>query len=211
MTTWRVAKSLDTLLDEIDKRHPRRSKISDGGIGDADHATRTSDHNPWVKDRNGIGVVRARDFTHDPAGGVDCHKLAAHLVRLLRDGGLHHPALGPGAYIIWNRRIISRNRISEGWRTYAGTNPHTNHLHLSVTTLPGGGGYDSTLGWRWEHHPDGQPEPVKKGKRRKASRRNVRTAERAIARAIKANKSPRVLNALEAARHALATIPGARR
>ncbi|MFG1605026.1 FG-GAP repeat domain-containing protein, partial [Actinoplanes sp. NPDC049265] len=34
-------------------------------------------------------------------------------------------------YIIWNRRIWSSARASEGWRTYSGSNPHTDHVHFS--------------------------------------------------------------------------------
>lgn len=140
--TWRDANSLMVLLDEINDAAPNRSTLSDGGIGDEFHASRDSDHNPWVKDRNGVGVVRARDFTHDPADGLDANKLASFLAAKL---GVH-PALGSGAYIIWNGRIISTNRKSEGWRPYSGSNPHTKHLHLSVET---GTGYDSRTPFGW--------------------------------------------------------------
>ncbi|HSX68117.1 hypothetical protein [Nocardioides sp.] len=143
--TYREAESLKRLKSEIDRAAPRRSTASDGWIGDAAHASRTSDHNPWLKDASGVGVVRARDFTHDPAGGLDCHKLALFLADAL--GG--HPALRAGAYIIWNRRIISAKRLSEGWRPYTGSNPHTKHLHLSASTTAGEAGYDSTLTWGW--------------------------------------------------------------
>ncbi len=142
--SWRVARSLDRLLFEINRAAPNRSTASDGSIGDAAHATRHSDHNPWVKDSDGVGVVRARDFTHDPDGGLNCHQLARHLARRLKKG--NHPALRSGAYIIWNGRIISRDRIGEGWRNYTGSNQHTAHLHLSVSTGPA---YDSRKGWGW--------------------------------------------------------------
>lgn len=137
--TYREAKSLKTLHAQINALAPRRSKTSDGWIGDTAHASRTSDHNPWIKDAQGVGVVRARDFTHDPAGGLDCHQLALRLAALLGK----HPAMGKDAYIIWNRRIISTNRRSEGWRPYTGSNPHTKHLHISVGTS----GYDSLTPW----------------------------------------------------------------
>lgn len=137
--TWRVAKSLDVVLAEVNAMAPNRSKLSDGSIGDASHASRDSDHNPWVIDSSGVGVVRARDFTHDPVDGFDCTKFAARVGALLGK----HPALGHGAYVIWNRRIISTDRLSEGWRTYSGTNPHDKHCHVSV----GLAGYDSTLPW----------------------------------------------------------------
>ena len=68
---WRVAQSLETLRFQLNAMAPGRSKASDGGIGDTDHQNRNSDHNPWVLDGS-RGVVTARDFTHDPAGGCDC-------------------------------------------------------------------------------------------------------------------------------------------
>lgn len=140
--SWRVARSLDVLLDEINTAAPNRSKVSDGSIGDAAHASRDSDHNPWVI-ADGVGIVRARDFTHDPARGLDCNTLALALAELMREG--RHPALGSGAYIIWNRRILSRDRVGEGWRSYTGSNPHTAHLHLSVALARDS--FDSTARW----------------------------------------------------------------
>ncbi|TQK73355.1 hypothetical protein [Nocardioides sp. SLBN-35] len=140
---YREAKALKTLHDEIDAAAPHRSTASDGWIGDDAHATRESDHNPWVEDTKGIGVVRARDFTHDPAGGLDCNELARRLVALMVKGT--HPALRSGAYVIWNGAIFSYDRRTEGWRVYRGANPHTKHLHLSVATAAYG--YDSTAPW----------------------------------------------------------------
>lgn len=141
--SWRMAHSLDTLLAELNEAAPKRSKVSDGGIGDAAHASRDSDHNPWVT-RGGVGIVRARDFTHDPAGGLDCGRLATELADLL--AAKSHPALGMGAYIIFRRRILSRARLADGWRRYDGSNPHEHHLHLSVAL--DAAGYDSTKPWR---------------------------------------------------------------
>lgn len=136
--TWRVAQSLETLLAEVNAAAPHRSTASDGSIGDASHSSRESDHNP-----NEAGVVRARDFTHDPDGGLDCNLLATSLEEAYHAGG--NPALGSGAYTIWNRRILSRDRLSEGWRPYTGTNAHDHHLHQSVATARAG--YDSTRPW----------------------------------------------------------------
>ena len=42
---WRVARSLDVLLGQLNALAPERSKASDGSIGDAAHASRSSDHN----------------------------------------------------------------------------------------------------------------------------------------------------------------------
>lgn len=133
---WRVAKSLNVLLGEINNSYPSRSKTMDGSIGDAAHASRSSDHNPWIK-RGAYGIVTARDFTHDP-NDLDCHELADFLTGLALAGD---PRI---KYIIWNRRILNL-RQSRSWRRYYGVNGHTGHLHLSVSTNPAH--YDSTAPW----------------------------------------------------------------
>lgn len=145
--TWRVAYSLDTLLAEVNAAAPDRSNVSDGSIGDAAHASRSSDHNPWIQ-KHGVGIVRARDFTHDPAAGLDAHALAEQ-VRLLGIRG--HPALGSGAYVISNGRIASAT-YGWAWRDYSGSNPHDKHSHVSVTTDPDG--FDSDAPWGVTHRED---------------------------------------------------------
>jgi hypothetical protein len=133
---WRMAKALDRLLAEVNAFAPKRSKLSDGGIGDAVHASRSSDHNPWhIVD--GIGVVTARDFTHDPSGGLDCNVLADRLIRSA------DPRI---KYIIWNKRIVSgtgQKQAAWKWRKYTGANGHTKHLHISVKP----GNCDDVSGW----------------------------------------------------------------
>lgn len=124
VSRWRIARSLDALLRKVNAAAPSRSKRSDGAIGDAAHATRDSDHNPWVR-VHGIGVVTARDFTHDPAGGCDAGELAQSLVDS-RDPRIK--------YVIWNRRIASATTQSWTWRHYPGENPHTHHVHVSVAS-----------------------------------------------------------------------------
>lgn len=153
MSGWREAWSLVTLLGEVDRAAPDRDRRSDGSIGDPDHASRHSDHNPWVR-VGPVGIVRARDFTDDRRGGLDGAALADHLVELLLRGD--HPALGPGAYVIWNRRILSTDRRHEGWRPYSGVNAHAHHVHLSVTTDPQG--FDARQPWGWPEGDDMTPE-----------------------------------------------------
>lgn len=116
---WRVAKALDKLLAQINATYPNRSKVSDGSIGDAAHASRSSDHNPWY----GPGIVTARDFTHDPANGADMNKVSEQLVAS-RDPRIK--------YIIWNRRIIDSRVRPWTWQPYNGANPHNKHMHVSV-------------------------------------------------------------------------------
>ena len=131
--SWRVAKSLEMLLKQVNQAAPNRSKASDGGVGDAAHASKTSDHNPWVKDSKGVGVVTARDFTHDPARGFDCEAFTRALVHS-RDPRIK--------YIIWNKRIIMP---IWAWKPYSGANPHTHHAHVSIKSSPNL--YDSEQPW----------------------------------------------------------------
>jgi hypothetical protein len=133
---WRVAKALLQLRRQIDLLYPTRSKRSDGTIGDAAHATRTSDHNPWVR-AGGMGIVTAMDITHDPGSGCTGDRIAEALHRS-RDPRIK--------YIIWNRRICSSTVQPWKWREYRGSNPHTHHVHLSVKQAPGE--YDSQDEWR---------------------------------------------------------------
>ena len=168
--TYREAESLRRLLEDVNAHAPNRNKRSDGWIGDAAHASRTSDHNPWVKDAKGVGVVRARDFTHDPAGGFDGERFAQHIASLLGN----HPALTNGAYVIWNRRIISTARKSQGWRHYSGANPHTAHVHVSVGTS----GYDSTAAWNWPPRLAPRPKKINKQKVRRILTKAAWTAKK---------------------------------
>jgi peptidoglycan hydrolase-like protein with peptidoglycan-binding domain len=117
--TWHVARSLEVLRQQLNERAPNRNKAADGGIGDAEHASRDSDHNPWYRD-----TVTARDYTHDPKGGLNCDWLASVLV------ASGDPRI---KYVIWDRRIWEK---ATGWKPYHGTNPHTHHLHLSVKADP---------------------------------------------------------------------------
>jgi hypothetical protein len=123
--SWRVARSLDVLLAQFNAACPTRSKVSDGAIGDAAHASRNSDHNPWY----GPGIVTARDYTHDPASGMDMGRIRDQLLAT-RDNRIKY--------------VISNGQIASGaggpapwvWRPYTGTNAHRHHLHLSVVASP---------------------------------------------------------------------------
>lgn len=123
-SSWRTAKSLVTLRDQANAAFPQRSKASDGTIGDGAHQSRSSDHNPWVKDGS-QGVVTALDLTHDPAHGCDAHHIVDALVAS-RDPRIK--------YVIWNQRILSASVHPWVWRVYEGSNPHTRHFHLSVSS-----------------------------------------------------------------------------
>jgi hypothetical protein len=134
--SWRLALSIKKLEAQLRAEVPG---ITLGDIGDAAHPAKgsESDHNPWMHDANGIGVVRACDIMHPPNGD----KLAANLAAKLGK----HPAMRSGAYVIWFRRIMSADRLSEGWRPYYGEDPHTSHVHVSVALAQVE--YDSPAAW----------------------------------------------------------------
>lgn len=138
---WRLATSLEVLRAEVNAAHPGRHKASDGTIGDQAHASTglASDHNPWVIGSDGVGVVRAFDITTDPVIAPDD---LAERFRLLGKAG--DVRLIGGGYVIYNRRIASE-RDGWAWRPYSGSDPHTSHIHLSVSR--NAGGFDLPAQW----------------------------------------------------------------
>lgn len=119
--TYRLAQSLEVLRKQINGAYPKRSKASDGWIGDDAHKLQgdTSDHNPWLIDKNGVGVVTAYDFTHDPTNGVDIDKLSDILVAS-RDPRIK--------YVIANGLIAGPYN---GWQ-WQENSGHYEHIHISV-------------------------------------------------------------------------------
>lgn len=112
---WRLAPSLIALEAEANLLAPRRSKRSDGSIGDLAHASRASDHNPAG------GWVHGLDLTHDPSGGYDAHAQARRIAAR-RDIRIN--------YIISNG-MIWYYRTNQ-WQKYYGANKHTSHAHYSI-------------------------------------------------------------------------------
>lgn len=144
---WRLASALDKLRAQVNDQFPTRRKDSDGSIGDAAHASRASDHNPWIMD-GGLGVVSAIDITHDPKSGCDSYALAEAL-RTARDPRIK--------YVISNRRIFAGPDGPQPWvwRKYTGTNPHDHHVHVSVR--PEKRYYDAANPWTFDMVDAGEP------------------------------------------------------
>lgn len=111
--SWHIAPALKQMLAEVNKKWPGRSKASDGGIGNAAHSARASDHNP-----NGRGSVNAYDVT---IKGINEQTLIAQAKK--------HPSV---RYIIFNRRIMNRDIGNFAPRYYSGANPHDKHVHISL-------------------------------------------------------------------------------
>lgn len=121
-----LSKGAARLRQHMNETFSRRDTRSDGWLGDQAHASRTSDHNP---DKNGI--VHAIDIDAD-FGNPKLDKaqqlaeqLAAHAAGGSKSGRRVK-------YVIYNRQIWS---AKNGWkpRRYTGANPHTSHVHVSVT------------------------------------------------------------------------------
>lgn len=124
---WRAMSSLLVLRDQANAIAPRRSRASDGLVGDEDHQGTNSDHNPHYVPGVGSEIVTALDLTHDPADGFDSYHFA-EVLRTHRDRRIK--------YVISNRRIFSSyasgSRPAWTWGRYTGSDPHTNHVHVSV-------------------------------------------------------------------------------
>lgn len=140
MVAWRVDEGLATLIAEWKRAHPGAvvGTIAGGGHvatwPETDHAPEPQGKAPGQD----AGEVDAADFMQ--GAGVtdaDLDELAAGLVRS-RDPRI--------LYVIRNRKIISSVVQPWVWRDYKGSDPHTEHLHLSVNDLFD----DNTSPWHWE-------------------------------------------------------------
>jgi peptidoglycan hydrolase-like protein with peptidoglycan-binding domain len=153
--TWRVAGALLTLREEIDDRWPDRERTSDGTIGDTAHQAQgsSSDHNPWVTDARGIGVVRALDVDAGPGLFPDrSHDTVGDTVsEVVRGAGKNgHPALGDGSYVIYEGKIASAlSNPPWSWRKHSG-DAHESHPHISVGKRESA--FDSKAGWGIRDH-----------------------------------------------------------
>ena len=127
---------------------PSRKKASDGLLPSKAHIHQNpdSDHN------TGYAV----DLTHDPESGVDCSDI---FEKLKEDKRVK--------YLIFNKKIWSKDKARLGNRPYTGSNPHTKHLHISINN---GYGDDTSPWFWWMNQPkvvnqiiaNVKPVPVKK-------------------------------------------------
>jgi len=124
-----------TLRDQINEKWPRRSKKSDGWIGDAAHASRDgwgtngrgSYHNP---DPNGI--VHAIDVTERMGSiavrnGKEAKRLAEQLATYCREG----KDGGRIAHIVYEDQVASGT--ANNWHFRGSGYNHYQHIHISFT------------------------------------------------------------------------------
>ena len=98
------------VLRQATELWPKRAKASDGLLPSKAHVHQNpnSDHN------SGFAV----DITHDPVRGVDC---SFAFIKLQSDPRVK--------YLIFKGKIWS---IKNGNKEYTGSNPHNQHLHISI-------------------------------------------------------------------------------
>jgi hypothetical protein len=101
------------VLRQATALRPKRKKASDGLLPSAAHQKQNpdSDHN------TGFAV----DLTHDPLNGIDCKEI---FQKIKADKRVK--------YIIFNGKIWSKDRATEGDRPYDGPNKHPHHIHVSI-------------------------------------------------------------------------------
>jgi len=134
-----VANSLEAELRDYNTIEPKRSKASDGWLGNASHQATRSDHNP---DYRAGGIIRAGDLTtssHGIAGlrtteaQREWHKLLiADLIATEKANPvdriwyLIHYLPGDSYPKIWSR--------TNDWapKRYYGASPHDHHWHTSI-------------------------------------------------------------------------------
>lgn len=71
---------------------------------------------------------------HNAAQRRTAHHFLHWLLRKDSQGRVAAKARRLGVmYVIWNRRIWSSYRHGEGWRRYPGSDPHRDHIHVSLS------------------------------------------------------------------------------
>ena len=129
--SWWLSKSGVVLMAQVNRRWPDRDHASDGTIGDAAHMQRQSDHDPDYSSTP-PGVVRAIDIDSDLGGPHAAQRLANQLIACARLG----EDAGRLSYVIFDGHIASGTYPTTywKWRPYTGSDPHTNHIHVSFTS-----------------------------------------------------------------------------
>ncbi|HUR51407.1 MAG TPA: hypothetical protein VMZ11_04720 [Mycobacteriales bacterium] len=86
---------------------------------------------------------RAFDWGVRVSSASEKAKAAAFLAWLLKTDAAGHKAANARRlgvmYVIWNKRIWGAYAANSGWRAYNGSNPHTDHVHISLSRAGGAG------------------------------------------------------------------------
>lgn len=126
--SWKPVAGITALRGQIDDRWPKRDKASDGILGDSDHASRISDHNP-----DGRGYVHALDIDEDFKGSeFDNRWYADQLIAFAR---MNQPGSARLKYVVYENQIASGTYPSVDWEWRNGDYGHTIHIHTSFTRV----------------------------------------------------------------------------
>lgn len=121
---WYLNRFLTSWRNAVNRKFTKRSKASDGTIGDARHQAESfSEHNP---DKD--GSVDAWDMDVNLLGSSDQQGSAAELaqIELLKKAFQRLPE---SQLWIHNRQIANRDVDNWKRRPYHGVNPHDHHVH----------------------------------------------------------------------------------
>jgi hypothetical protein len=136
---------------QLDAAFPERGR-PDGWIGDGEHRSRTSSHNPddtpgsrpeWDGDPDTVPDVRAVDVSDDLGPGVDSQNLVDHLVRLPRLATVIRYIIHRGR--IWHTRNAFRPGTHDG-------DPHNEHVHVTFAFTEAADD-DTTYDYRMQEVP----------------------------------------------------------
>lgn len=113
MTMTKASPAAAAVLRQATALRPKRKKASDGLLPSAAHMKQNpnSDHN------TGLAV----DLSNDPENGIDCADI---FQKLKADNRVK--------YLIFQGKIWSKEKASQGDRAYDGVNAHHKHLHISI-------------------------------------------------------------------------------
>lgn len=137
--SWKPVAGITALKNQIDDRWKNRDRASDGIKGDADHAARTSDHNP-----DSQGYVHALDVDEDLKGSKNDNVWLADQIianaRLRRSGSVRL------------KNVVYENRVASGtypnhfwtWRNDPSLG-HEHHMHISFSTQGQEDGMEFTI------------------------------------------------------------------
>lgn len=135
---WYPVAGIPTMTAAVNKRWPDRDKRSDGVLGDADHSTRISDHNPDSK-----GCVHAQDIDADLRGSKnDTRWFADQLIayaRLKRAGSARFKN------IVFADQVASGTYPDHYWSWRDGSYGHQHHIHISYSTQGENDGMDFNI------------------------------------------------------------------
>jgi hypothetical protein len=137
--TWKPVAGITALKKQVDERWKNRDHSSDGIKGDADHASRTSDHNP-----DSQGYVHALDIDEDLRGSKNDNVWLSD--QIIANARMKRPGSTRLKYVVYENRIASATYSSHFWTWRSDTSlNHEHHIHISFTTQGQNDGMEFTI------------------------------------------------------------------